>query len=108
MKNSRKINVFSFVKFHVVIGGIIGLLAGILYSFGGLIIDTLVSLGWITTPETPGLSYGTILAFGALIGMPLIGATVGLICGICEALIFNVCAKWLGRIDINFEQTSND
>jgi len=48
---------------------LLGLLAGILYSFGGLIIDILVSFGWITSSETPGLSYGTVFAFGALIGI---------------------------------------
>ena len=74
MAKARHINIVEFTKLQTVIFLSIGALCGILYSFGGLIIDTLVSLGMLS-PEsmgTPGLSYGTILAFGALIGIPLI------------------------------------
>ena len=63
-----------------------------------------MSMNWITTSETPGLSYGTILAFGALIGMPLIFATIGFVGGIMEALLFNIFSKWLSGISIDFEQ----
>jgi len=34
-------SVFSFAKFQAVLVALVGLLAGILYSFGGLIIDAL-------------------------------------------------------------------
>ena len=104
MEKLRKLRVFSFVKFHAVMGTLIGLLCGILYSFGGLIIDVLVSRGWVTSQETPGLSYGTLLAFGALIGMPIIGATLGFLLGLIEAILYNVFAKWLGGIKLDFEQ----
>lgn len=62
-----------------VVGLLIGVFLGILYSFGGLILDALVSLELITSDETPGLSYGTVLAFGALIGMPIIFGLIGCI-----------------------------
>jgi hypothetical protein len=62
----KKLGVFSFAKFRGINLAIVGLIAGIVYSFGGLIIDGLGSLGWITSNETPGLSFGTVLAFGAL------------------------------------------
>ncbi len=84
-------------------GLILGLAAGILYSFGGLIIDTLVSLEWITSSETPGLSYGTVLAFGALIGMPIIFAVFGFAAGLVVAILFNLIAKWFGGINVDFE-----
>ncbi|MFQ5677381.1 MAG: hypothetical protein ACE5G1_15945, partial [bacterium] len=77
---------------------LIGLILGILYSFGGLIIDALVSMGWITSAETPGLSFGTVLAFGALIGMPIIFATFGFIVGLIEAFLYNLFARWFGGI----------
>ena len=98
MDSSKKIKVFSFAKFQSVLMALLGLLAGIIYSFGGLIIDAAVSMNWITTSETPGLSYGTILAFGALIGMPLIFATIGFVGGIMEALLFNIFSKWLSAV----------
>lgn len=83
----------SFIKIHVIVFGILGLLAGILYSFGGLAIDILISLEWITTTETPGLSYGTILAFGALIGMPLIGIALGLVTGVISGIVYAIIAR---------------
>ncbi len=104
MAKVKKIEVLSFTKLHTVLGALIGLILGILYSFGGLLIDTLVTLGWITSQETPGLSYGTVLAFGALIGMPIIFALFGLIIGFIEALLYNLFARWFGGIKINFKQ----
>ena len=100
----KKIKIMSFAKFQGAIGLVIGLMAGILYAFGGLIIDAMVSLQWITTNETPGLSFGTILAFGALIGMPVIGGVLGFVIGFIEGVLFNVLARWLGHLEINFEQ----
>ena len=65
------------------IGLWIGFGFGVLYALGGFFIDLLVSLDLLAAAqmETPGLSYGTILAFGALVGMPLIGAGFGLFIG---------------------------
>ncbi len=104
MKKLKKIAVFSFAKFQAFMGVLIGLIFGILYSFGGLIIDTLVSSGYITSSETPGLSFGTILAFGALLGMPIIFGTAGFLLGIVEAILYNLFAKWLSWIKIDFER----
>ena len=61
----------------------VGLVLGLIYSFGGLAIDTLVSLGYLDADDmgTPSLSYGTILAFGALLGMPLIFGGLGVLLG---------------------------
>ena len=97
-------NIFSFAKFQAILFAICGLIAGILYSFGGLIIDVMVSIGWLVSQETPGLSYGTVLAFGALVGMPLIFAACGFILGLIEAMLFNLFTKWLGKLSINFEK----
>jgi len=62
----------------------LGLGLGVLYSFGGLIIDSMVSLKYLDTDDmgTTGLGYGTILSFGALIGMPLIFGGIGGILGL--------------------------
>ena len=68
-----------WANFGGVLGLLAGLCAGILYAFGGLLIDIGVSLGWLLaeTMQTPGLSIGTLYAFGALIGIPLIFALGG-------------------------------
>lgn len=104
MEKIKKIGVFSFAKFQAVLAAIIGLVCGILYSFGGLVIDVLVTIGWMTSAETPGLSYGTLLAFGALIGMPIIFACVGFLLGLVEAVLYNLFAKWFGGLRIDFKQ----
>lgn len=101
MARSKKIKVLSFAIFQGFLGTLLGLIAGICYSFGGLIIDVLVSMGWVTTSETPGLSYGTLLAFGALIGMPIIFAIGGFILGIVEALLYNLVGRWIGGLDLD-------
>ena len=94
---------FPFAKFLAFIGGLIGLVCGVLYSFGGFLIDLLVSLEWINTNETPGLSYGMILTFGALVGMPLIFATAGFILGLLGGVLFNLYHNYAGRSLKNWE-----
>lgn len=92
------LGILSFAKLQTLILGFVGLLAGLLYSFGGLLIDALVTLD-ILSPEkisTPGLSVGTILAFGALVGMPVIFGGVGFVFGLIEATLFNLISTWFG------------
>jgi hypothetical protein len=103
MGKLKKINVIEFAKLHTFVFGFVGLVLGILYSFGGLIIDALVSLGWIVSQETPGLSYGTVLAFGALVGMPVIFGIIGLVVGVVVAVLYNLIS-WFGwGIDIKIK-----
>jgi hypothetical protein len=106
MKKRTKISVLSLAKFQGVLMALIGLICGILYSFGGLIIDALVSAGVVSSVamSTPGLSYGTVLAFGALIGMPIIFATSGFLMGILEALLYNLFSNSLSGMKIDFNQ----
>jgi len=99
----KKIKILEFAKLQTILMTFVGLFLGILYSFGGLLIDTLVSLNWIVSTETSGLSYGTVLAFGALIGMPVIFGTFGFILGLVEAILYNFFSKWF-KIKINFKQ----
>lgn len=105
MEELKKINILSFVKLQTLMGALIGLGFGILYSIGGLFVDIFVSLGWLSAEamETPGLSYGTVLAMGALFIMPLIGAGFGLVLGIFEALFYNLFARWFGGIKGEFK-----
>jgi hypothetical protein len=86
----NKLNIYSFAKMQGIVMTLVGLLAGIIYSFGGLLIDTLVTFNLMTTTETPGLSYGTILAFGALVGMPVIFGMFGFATGFIGAYMYNV------------------
>jgi hypothetical protein len=99
----KRVNPLSISKLQAVLFGLVGLILGILYSFGGLLIDILVSLDLLSASamETPGLSWGTVLAFGALIAMPLILATIGFVLGFIEALLFNIFSKYFGGINLD-------
>ncbi len=103
MAKLKKIKVFQLAKLNTILAIIVGLIAGILYSFGGLIIDAFVTLGWVTTTETPGLSYGTVLAFGALIGMPIVFAAYAFVLILVGGFIYNLFAKRFGGIEIDFK-----
>lgn len=85
---------------------LVGMVCGIIYSIGGLIIDALVTIGLLSSESlsSPGLSYGTILAFGALVGMPVIFASIGFLVGIVEAVLYNLFARWFGGLKLNFDK----
>lgn len=93
MHPPKKLDIFRFAKFQGLLFALLGLLAGIIYSFGGLLVDAFVSFGWMVSSETPGLSYGTLLAFGALIGMPLIASVAGFFTGLLEAILYNLTKR---------------
>ena len=54
----------------------LGLVCGVLYSVGGLVVDML----------TVGLNWGTAMAFMALVGMPVVFGAFGFLCGALIAL----------------------
>ena len=70
----------------------LGLIAGLLYSFGGFFYEL----------STDSLNTGTALAFLALIGMPLIFSATGFIAGIIEAILYDLFARFVGGIELDF------
>ena len=104
MEVLSRIEVRSAARMSLVGGVVLGLIAGIVYSFGGAILDTLVSAGWVTLDGTPGLSSGTALAFGALLAMPVIGGAMGLVAGAFGAWLYNSVASRVGGIKINLQR----
>ncbi len=104
--NLKKFKIISFAKLQALLTGLLGLVSGLLYSFGGLVVDTMVSIGLIfpVSYEASGLSYGTILAFGAVVGMPILFALFGFVLGLLEAFLFNVYVSWFGAIKVDFWQ----
>lgn len=59
------------VRQPLAVGAVVGLALGVVYSVGGFFVDLM----------GPGLNAGTALAFLALIGMPVIFGTAGLLIG---------------------------
>ena len=99
----KRLKIIPFAVFQGMLTSLLGLICGIIYSFGGLLIDAGVSVGWVSGESwgTPGLSFGTVLAFGALIGMPAIFGLIGFFGGLVEAVLFNWVSPWLGGFKWN-------
>lgn len=95
MAKTSKIGVLRLVRLQAVLMSLVGLLAGILYSFGGAVYDV------ITTGSVNG---GTVLAFLALLGMPLVFAAGGAILGFVQAVLFNLFVKRFGGIEVELAQ----
>ena len=85
---------FFSAKLLAIYGAGVGLIAGILYSFGGFIYEAF----------TDTLNSGTALAFLALLGMPIISAFFGCIGGAIGAILYNLTSKWFGGIEMDMEQ----
>ena len=66
----------------------LGLVCGVLYSVGGLVVDVL----------TIGLNWGTAMAFMALVGMPIVFGTFGFLSGALFALIARGAGAVLDRM----------
>ena len=92
MAKLKKIRIFSLAKLQSILFSYVGLLCGILYSFGGFIYDL---------ATTGSLNLGTALAFFALIGMPLIFASFGFIVGIILAVLYNLFSRLFGGANID-------
>ncbi len=104
MVKIKKIRVMSLAKLQGAMAAFIGLVAGILYSFGGALLDVLVSMGWISSAATTGVGYGTALAFLAIIGMPIMFGIVGFVAGLIAAGLYNLVAQRVGGVEVDLEQ----
>ena len=92
MAKLKRIRVFFCAKLQATLMAMLGLIAGIIYSLGGLI-------GELT--EGIPLNLGTILAFVALLGMPALFAIVGFATGGISALLYNRATLWMEGIEID-------
>lgn len=93
-----KFSAIQFALYMALFCALLGVLCGVLYSFGGFVIDAAVSIGWLSSETwgTPGLSKGTLLAFGALFGMPWIGAVIGFLAGVVIGIVVTPFAGLFG------------
>lgn len=94
MPKLKRLGVLFFAKLQGIVMAFVGLMAGILYSFGGAIYELV----------TGTLNSGTALAFFALIGMPISFGLVGFVAGAIQASLYNFLAKRFGGIETGFEQ----
>lgn len=92
MAKLKRIGILFLAKFQAIVMAMVGLILGVLYSFGGFFYEI----------STDTLNTGTALAFLALIGMPLALSLVGFLAGIAEAILYNIFARLVGGIDADF------
>ncbi|MCG8415723.1 MAG: hypothetical protein MI746_16030 [Pseudomonadales bacterium] len=89
MAKLQRIGVLFTAKLAALSMGVLGLVAGVFYSFGGFFFELF----------TDSLNAGTALAFLALLGMPLLFAVSGFLAGGTVAVIYNVAARLGIRIE---------
>jgi hypothetical protein len=95
MTNTNRINAINLVKLQAVLMALLGLVAGILYAFGGALYDL---------ATTGSMNSGTALAFLAIVGMPLIFTMCGVVLGLVGALLYNLLAGRFGGVDLDLLQ----
>jgi len=93
MATLKRIGVLFSAKLQAVQMTCVGLIAGILYAFGGFFYELV----------TGTLNSGTILAFGALVGMPIVFGAFGFISGAVGAVLYNLTARRSGGIEMDVE-----
>ena len=101
MSLSKKTNPLQLAKLQAVLFGLIGLCFGIYYSIGGMFIDILVSAEVLQAEnwDTPGLTIGALMAYMALVAMPLFTAICGFTLDLVKGLLYNLFRKWLENFD---------
>ena len=88
----KRIKVLSLGKVYTVLMAIIGLFTGIYYAVLG------ISFG-----VRQGFS-GAWLALFNIIITPVYFAIIGFVIGVICALLYNIVAKWVGGIKLEFEK----
>ena len=102
---TRRLSLLRLARFQGRLFAVLGLACGGVYAFGGLAIDILVTLGWMNAASvhTPGLSIGTLLAFGAIVGMPLIGGVFGVLTGVVGAFLYNTSVRYIPGLQTGWD-----
>ncbi len=72
---------------------VVGLAAGLLYSFGGFFYEL----------AEGNLNSGTALAFLAIVGMPLLFGFFGFVAGAITAQLYNLVSRWSGGIEADVD-----
>lgn len=94
MARLTRIGIVFAAKLVAILMGMIGLLAGISYSFGGFFMEL----------SADNLNAGTALAFLALLGMPLLFAAAGLVVGAVGAMLYNLLLRRVPGIEVDLQQ----
>ena len=94
-----RVGVLSYAKISAIISAIIGLILGIFYA---ILFSIIGATGAAATGEpSAGLFAG--LGFAMIIVMPIFYGIIGFIFGALGAFVYNLVAKWVGGIELDFD-----
>jgi len=94
MARLQRLGVLFSAKLQAIQWGCVGVIAGVFYAVGGFLYELV----------TGTLNSGTLLAFGALIGMPLVFGAFGFLAGVIGAVLYNLVARRFGGIELDIDQ----
>lgn len=83
MPKRTKIERYNLAFPMSVVFGSIGVVAGLVYAIGGAIYDLI----------NGQLGFGTVLAFMAIVGMPLLFGGIAFVLGVVIAVVYNIIAQ---------------
>jgi len=90
----KKIGVLSCAKVYGIIGLIMGLILGILLALFG---------GMMSAASESGIMF-VGMGFLGIIALPIFYGVVGFLAGAVTAWLYNLGAKWVGGIELEFEK----
>ena len=95
----KRVGVLSYAKISTIIMAIIGLVLGIFYAI-------LYAVLGPSAMQTAGAEVDPLMTIGPLviIIMPIIYAIMGFIMGLIGAWLYNLIAKWVGGVQVEFEK----
>lgn len=102
MATLKRVGVLSVAKLYAVLMAAFGLLLGIFYAIIGAAFGALAGSAGLSTGLPAGLGVGFGLL--AIIFLPIMYGFIGFISGAIGALLYNLIAKLIGGIEMEFEQ----
>ncbi len=93
-----KIGVLSFAKIYTVIMAILGFFLGLFFALINIFLSSLNDL------NSPELAIYTTFGLWGIIFFPIIYGIIGFIAGLVSALIYNLSAKFVGGIELEFDK----
>jgi hypothetical protein len=86
----KSVDIMSLAKIATLFGVVVGLVAAIIAAVTG------IHRGFVTV--------GAFAGIALIIIMPFLGAVCGFISGVVHAFLYNVFAKWVGGVNLEFQQ----
>jgi hypothetical protein len=89
----KSVDIMSLAKIATLFGVVVGVVMGIFYG----VIAAMVGIH-------RGFAIGAIAGIALVFIMPILGAVCGFISGVVHAFLYNVFAKWVGGVNLEFQQ----